>query len=70
MSCESKSLFPGVCWHKSWLAVTDRGLYRETEDILLLPAVDQKRQGQVHWMPCNYIKGEEFMNSKEGGSKI
>ena len=29
---ESKSLLPGVSWHKGWLAVPDRGLSSEVQE--------------------------------------
>lgn len=32
VSCESKSLLPGVSWHKGWLAVLDRGLSSEVKE--------------------------------------
>lgn len=32
VSYESKSLLPGVSWHKGWLAVPDRGLSSEVQE--------------------------------------
>lgn len=35
VSYESKSLLPGVSWHKGWLAVPDRDLFSEVKENLL-----------------------------------
>lgn len=31
-ACESSSPFSGVWWHKSWLAVPNRGPYNKVEE--------------------------------------
>lgn len=34
VSCESKSLFCGVWWHRGWLAVPAQGLFSEVKESL------------------------------------
>lgn len=43
-----------------------QGSLCNTEVYPILPAVDQKIRGHVHWASCDYLEGWEFMGSKKG----
>lgn len=47
MSHESKRLLPQVWWHKSWLAVPDRGLSSNAEECSLAGVFCNRRNLQI-----------------------